>query len=434
MACKEDTDLSLLKKQRQYVRQKITRISNIVSEDLYLLSSTKINSYHDNLKSLKVEVVALDMKIYTLEDDLNDEDYMISTEEYEEKIENALASLNLRSSLDSNQGGGGTSHSTKLKLPEIALPIFSNDKGECLHKFFYALESIIDKHSLSDYEKFVYLQGQLAKSPRLLIESLDAGDQGYAKAKQLLTEAFASPLTQKYDAIKRLVLLKLEPFQDPYPFISEMRSLISWFDKLKINSSDILQYFIWHAMNDLFQSQFVNITNKAKPDLEQIKSNVFEAAERYIKINERKGEGKARNRSAYPRYTDSTSKNVTTLATNVSRNSHINCHLCTSGGKTNASHRMRDCNVYSTPKSKVDKLRTLRYCIKCSFKNHATDKCRFVFSSKCSHCKGDHMSFLCLASGKTQSNVASVSWVQAMKTSDSGKTLLPTLTIDVQNH
>ena len=100
-------------------------------------------------------------------------------------------------------------HNNKLKLPAVSLPEYSGEKSESLERFFHGFESILEKHPLSNYEKFLYLKGQLHKGPKALVSSLEPTEQTYESAKELLTKAFAYPVTQRYDVIKRLSELKL---------------------------------------------------------------------------------------------------------------------------------------------------------------------------------------------------------------------------------
>ena len=63
---------------------------------------------------------------------------------------------------------------------------------------------------------------------------------------------FASPLSQKYEVISKLSQIKLTSNTDVYQYISEIRSIISSFETLKIDIDTVLQYFVWHSMNDKF--------------------------------------------------------------------------------------------------------------------------------------------------------------------------------------
>ena len=84
------------------------------------------------------------------------------------------------------------------------MPSFSNEKAEDFHKFIYTFESITDKQSLSQYEKFILLQKTLSKSPRVLVDSFDLNERTYDSAKSLLERSFGSTVSRKNCAIKRL--------------------------------------------------------------------------------------------------------------------------------------------------------------------------------------------------------------------------------------
>ena len=67
-----------------------------------------------------------------------------------------------------------------------------------------------------------------------------------------------------------------------------MRSVMSAIKSLKITVDDIVQYFVWSGLNSFFQTQLTGITNKSKPSLDDINTNIFEATNRYVKqMNEK---------------------------------------------------------------------------------------------------------------------------------------------------
>ena len=88
--------------------------------------------------------------------------------------------------------------------------------------------------------QFTYLKGQLRGSPLSLIESLDVSEQTYDVACDLLRRAFASPVTRKFDAIKRLSNLRLQSGTDPFSFVGELRSITNQFNDLNIDIDSIL--------------------------------------------------------------------------------------------------------------------------------------------------------------------------------------------------
>lgn len=80
------------------------------------------------------------------------------------------------------------------------------DSYGIIFRFFCILfrELILSRYTLSEFEKFVLLSGQLSNEPLILIRSLQGSQQSYSEAKSLLTKAFSSPLAQKFDILNRL--------------------------------------------------------------------------------------------------------------------------------------------------------------------------------------------------------------------------------------
>lgn len=204
----DEIKYSSLRKTRQYMRQKISRFCNTVDNSFDTLCERKKSDLLVKLRALQTDINNLNNDIHAVSPDETDIDSIIDEEEaYNDRILHSLSVLSSNSeTLNSFAANASSGSSNKVKLPVIALPEFSNGKGESLEKFLYSFESIISKQNLSFYEKFVYLKGQLRRAPRTLIESLDNCDQTYDKAKRLLTEAFASPLTQNTMPLNSLVV------------------------------------------------------------------------------------------------------------------------------------------------------------------------------------------------------------------------------------
>lgn len=405
--------LPVLTKSRQYVRQRVTKLCSKIDAEPSPLTPNQRSIYSDRLRDLSLELRDLNKKVFSLAtDDTVDEStvaqYIDDDDVYDEKISLYLSNLKTASIVPGDRNNDKVHH--KLKLPEVPLPVFSSKKDESLKKFLRSFESIISKHNLSSYEKFIYLRSQLSGGPRVLIDSLDVDQQSYETAKTLLEQAFDCTLTAKYDLIQKLSCLRLPNNAEPYSFIGEMRTIVAGTESLKISVNDILQYFIWHALNDRFQSHIIAITNKSKPSLAEITDNIFEATERYIKQVGKQNEclgNKPRNEcksTKFSSFTDNKELATTTMAVDVKfdKKSKL-CILCSRDGKC-SDHYLRECTVYDTPRRKCDKLGNLKGCMKCSFVNHDTSQCRFKFPSNCRDCGGKHMTFLCLKSSNANSN------------------------------
>jgi len=428
---------------RQYLRARVTRIHNqIIEPSVVSIPERKLKEFRSQLTSLSSELNDINIQINSvMPDGVSVDEVWAQEDVYRENISVCLGLL-AEWIEEAPPNPPSNSHaqnivtipprnSNQLKLPPIELPIFSNDSGDNLEKFFYAFEAITDKNNLSSYEKFVYLRNQVRKGPEALLNSLETNNQTYAHAKKLLQDAFASPLTQKYEVIKRLSELRLGVNDDVYSFIGSMRSILASMDNLKIDMDTVIQYFIWKSFSRDFQDQLIQITNATKPDLTQINENLFSAAERYTKLSERKRE---QNRRSYHEVRANLINDdipiTNNIAVNIKSKSFRACNLCTADKVKNVEHDLRNCTVYATASDKVKKLRQLKYCTKCSFTNHDTASCKFKFHSPCRDCGKPHMTFLCLkpVELRTSVNVTCVTFNTVVRDESE---ILPSITLNI---
>ena len=281
-----------------------------------------------------------------------------------------------------------------LKSPVAPLPKFLSREGEDLQKFFRNFEEVISKFRYPDHDKFLLLKQQISGRASKLIESLEGDKQSFDNAKDLLVQAFASPATLKFNIIKQISEIRMFHDSDPYEYISKMRVLSESVKEQKLEVDDVLNYFFWNGMNDSFKTQLTNITNKTKPSLQEINDNVFDASERYLQVV-KNGTRSKRQFEYHTRNVKETSNFAVNL--NVDSRQSWNCCLCTKDRGQEADHPLYKCRVYTTPKTKIDKIRSVNGCIKCASLNHTSDRCTFKFKMKCS-CGGWHYRFLCLDS------------------------------------
>lgn len=396
----ETTTLECLKKVRQYIRTEITKTSNSIPTRLAALSNNDKIQITDRFKTIQADIRDMDRKILTglitlqaSEEDIQKE-YDLSAG-YEKKIIATLTLLHVVPVVDAapqaavalprNEGRN------QLKLPHLPLPEFGNEEGEDVFKFFSDFENTIVKYGLPTYEKFVFVRRQLRNEPLTLVKALETRNQNYESAKELLIQAFGSEITQQYKAIKRLSEMKFTIKDDPYEYIGKMKQISESFDTLKIDTNLVLQFFFWSGMNEVFQQQFVHITNKNKPSLEEISANIFEATERY----------KNASKNIKPKQDSSnySSNASTAFAANVDYKERKGqyCSLCSGKDSRDTSHSTYNCSKFVSAKAKRDRLNELLGCVKCGNVSHKTEECRFFFKKKCAKCSQFHFSFLCSA-------------------------------------
>lgn len=414
------TDIAFLRKSRRIIRAQISKLHDKINAEFSSMDAVSRSTNVAKLELLNTDVRKLDSEIAlhvwddgkgeaSLEDEIN------VAEQYSLKIIESISKLRSVDTLPATVVTSGTVVPlavNKLKLPELPLPIYSHARGESLRHFLVNFENIISKYSLSSYEKFVFLKRQLSGEPLTLVESLSSARQSYENAKDLLIDAFASETVEKFDAIRRLVSLRLPLDGKPYEYASELRVVKDLFTTLKISVDNIMQYFAWSGMNSSLQDQFVHICNTNRPSMTQINDNMFRALERYNEINSR-----SRIRSVAANLVDSSVDNiddpVTGFAADVKaisgavRRPPVQiCTLCSDhNGPKERSHSTRDCPVYTSPASKVNKLKSMNACTLCGYYNHSTNMCKFKFNKLCLSCSGPHMTFLCpINSTKTEKN------------------------------
>ena len=304
----------------------------------------------------------------------------------------------------------------KLKLPELPLPCFGNSEGENLIQFFINFENILDKYQLGDFEKFIYLEKSLSGDALTLIKSLTGIKRSYNEAKNILNAAFARPIVQKFDFVEKLSKLKCD-ISDPYKFISNVKLLETGFSDLEIDIELIFQYFVWNALPVSYQTQIVNVTNNSYPTLKEILDNIFTVIDRLkLKSNQK------------------ISDDHISLAANIEvkpNNFKIrNCGLCPNNEAQ--SHPIYKCEKYPDPKSKIERLKQLNFCLKCAGIKHKTSECRFKFKKPCLKCnKTNHFSYLCfkdVSNSKPVANgICSVDFDPCILTSNNdSSSMLPT--------
>lgn len=397
-----EQELSFLKENRKYLRSKVTKLCNNITSNIQSFDGDKCEECKQTLNSYKCKLTESNEKIskglWIFEqsrDKLNEE--LDKCEQYDCDI---LKSIKFLERHMSNHNAPtlmttpfSPQVSNQIKLPQLPLPEYGHENGENLGLFFTNFENIINKYSLSEYEKFVFLSRQLKGEPLILVKSLQGAHQSYEEAKALLTKAFSSPLAQKFETINKLSNITLSEYGEPFSFVSDMRIITESFKTLDIKSNDILQYFFWRAMPEGLKCQLTNITNCNKPSLEQIEEHIFTAIERWRSL---------RGVTEAPRVA-TTPGMVSTFAANVAVSNNAKpfkpCVLC----NDDADHSIARCNKYETPLKKVNKLKSLNYCTKCATNSHSSKDCKFNFFKKCIHCSGKHFSFLCQPRGNSGS-------------------------------
>ena len=392
-------------KQRAALRSRVTKLCNTYSDsDAFAnLNEDELQALITKLRDLRVALNEANNNILAQasfkETELDD--FVEKVEEYDdilgvllvrvEKFAKSNAPTNQTSSPNNTDGTYHDRNSKVPPLPQIKLPTFGNKKGESYRNFITSFDAILSNYSkLNDYAKFSFLKAQLSGGPLAIINPIDVNDANYTVARAMLAEAFDNAFEAKHETIKRLSQLKLKPGADPYIYVGDIKSVTTNFRTQKIVSDDILQYFLWESMDTSFQEHIIAITNNSMPTLKEIEDNLFKTCSRYTKDIERKRKPISQSNEL------KTELASTLMATKVETKPKKTplCSLCMYDKKP-ASHWTSRCQVYSTPKAKCDKLKAIGGCLTCSFINHKSNNCQYIFSTGCKNCGLKHMTYLC---------------------------------------
>ena len=435
------TDLKILKSQRTIVRRKVTESYN--RRDTYVnFTSQERVSEQGLLDGYKQSLLNLDNSILssTFSGDVIDEDSLDKEtalcQEYLDKIEVCLTLL-----CNSQSSRRNDSARSLLKQPTAPLPKFSSGKDEDLMKFFTEFESTTAPYSYPDRDLLLLLKQQLEGRSKVLLSSLEADKQKYKDAKDLLITAFASDSIRKCAAIRRLTELRLKRNDDPFTFISQLRTICESVKVLKITADDFLQYFSWQGLPDEFQKELIQITGDTHPSISDILKNFFTACERFENAQTVANTISSFNKGPNKHKTEST-VNMAVKVNYKPRKVVTACSICSKVKGQLADHALFKCPNFTTPETKLAEIKSLNGCVRCGSLEHKTTSCAFRFKKKCYKCQQWHFSFLCskvssppqidinkpdVAKPETSSGIA-------VLPNFSGDCILPTFTFNISGH
>ncbi|XP_064097522.1 uncharacterized protein LOC135208867 [Macrobrachium nipponense] len=321
-------------------------------------------------------------------------------QDYIDKIETCLPLIDISSSILSSSNVTDVARSL-LKQPVAPLPKFRSVEGEDFLKFITEFEGTTKAFNYPDRDLLLLLKQQVEGRGKVLLGSLEADKQHYADAKELLISAFASTDIRKNSAIKKITALHLKDGEDPFLFISKLRSVCESVETLNISVDEFIRYFAWDGLNDSFQRHLIQITGKTHPALDEIKTNFFTACERYENDKKVAKGTKSKISQNVQEYKDFSRKEkavnlaVEAVTSDSDSRSSPSCSLCLKVGNANNSHFIYECSKFPSPTNKVQILKSKHGCVKCGQFSHESSNCHFRFRRRCFNCRGWHMSYLC---------------------------------------
>ena len=324
------SDIRLSVSSRKAIWKKVTECFNESSTYASLDPSLKL-SKKNLLLNYRKSLLSVDATIHNLKlsgtdavSDVELDAELLACQDYLDKIEFCLPLLEVAS--NSAQIVADTARSL-LKQPTAPLPRFRSLENEDLLRFFTEFESTTSAYNYPDRDLLLLLKQQVEGRAKIILSSLEADKQTYKDAKKLLTTAFASEETRKLSTIKELTSLKLKPGDDPFMYISRLRTICESVRVLKITSDDFLQYFAWLGLDEQFKKELVQITAKTHPSIGDILDSFFTGCERYEHAKKLNGK-LAQNIGSSIKSTTEDNTSLAVKVNTVKSNDLRNCSIC----------------------------------------------------------------------------------------------------------
>ena len=277
---------------RRFKRQSLTKTLKSL-EETPPRSQTDLSFYKNKLIELKNNLLSYDADIaYFLSDGavLSGEEFCTFSEiaeDYMDRLNRAVdkISVDLEALLAVPNPSPVQKEEKvlpKITIPCIDFPIFES-KPEDYETFIQGFETLLNKYDLSQFEKLSYLRKQIRGQAKDIIDSVPDSPTCYDIAKNLMERAFCKLTTQRFSVIEKISKMKLDNSTPSLKWIGEVRTLREQITRLEIDADVFFQYFLWSGMSDSYKQEFISVTQKTKPDLEEILENAFDVVER---INE----------------------------------------------------------------------------------------------------------------------------------------------------
>lgn len=205
-----DSDQASLINKKGRIKAKLTRFKNVLEEDLEIenlklrLKNIKplLDEFEDIIIKLE-EYEEVDRNRLEQEGELFELEYYTLLTKGIKKVEALSAPARAESNTECSNIESDNNNNI-LKLPNIQLPKF-NGKYEKWNSFFEIFKAIIhDNQSLTDTQKFYYLQGTLQGEALEVVRSLELNGANYIAAIELLKNRFENKRLSIHNHLKSL--------------------------------------------------------------------------------------------------------------------------------------------------------------------------------------------------------------------------------------
>lgn len=424
-----ETEIEEAKKIRAILKSKLTRNLNLVNtvdrENLTVDIVKELEVRNERLEPLLNEFEEVQVKIEIAEN-IEFDDFERKT--FEDKYFSILAKiktlLEIFYNIDNKSVSGDNSEAsrsnqnnrTKIKLPDIKLPVFGGEYSEW-SAFKELFQAVIDKDDdLPAIQKFYYLKGCLSDSVKKVINKLEVSAGNYPVAWKILTERYENKTLLIHNHIQ--AIFDISPLNSKVSHL-ELRSLydttIEHLSALKAlgENTDSWDRLIIFILCKKFDNATLNAweAHQIKGDLPTLEDldeflkfrcTTLEKINKFKNVNE-KGifeNKKIQDNKKYQSY-------VTT-----SEEKKVKCYLC------KKEHTIFKCEkfVNLSPEQKTEQVKRLKLCLNCLRPSHPSWKCKL---SKCFKCNKAHNTILHITYDKSSEREPTIGATNTESSADS---------------
>lgn len=405
----------------KFTKTKISKDVNNVCKNFDRMNTFEKKKMLKNLTELKCKLSTDGENLFNAMWDsagVSDDEFdkqRLAIETYDEKLNDIIFYMeeNLKPPVtlpkfasDASAESGPNFSVPQAHLPNLELPKWD---GNILgySEFMISFQNALKTRNLDSQDKFLFLKKSLQGPPKSMLERLPCSKQNFKDAKDVLDKAYCDVHEQKSAFMESLTNLKFNPKEDHTTWYSTVISLDSLYDDLMIDKEAILRYFFWRSLPRKFKDTFTNVLGKFNPTKNEIIDNYLSIARLNSTKDSIKDDIYVKNnnfnqfKSYSHQYPSQKNQNQTQNVNAVKINQNFSmCRLCKphlDEGQNIEMHSITNCTRYSSSQSRVNRLKALNYCPRCTTKECNSggifQKCNYELKNRCA-C-GNHVKFLC---------------------------------------
>ena len=405
-----------IKRELQASKTVLTKLLNKINNEQPPLAT--LQSLFCDVKNRFQKIKDLQDQLIGLTDDAENENMATVMVDYQFDVQQKLSvisdkineQLETVTIANSDSGRNSISSGVQLKLPELTLPKFSDNKTNLFNYVNFRsafLNAIMAVPEMMETTKFIYLRAQLSGKAYNLVENLAIDETTYGIALAALDKEFLN--RQEIFNASMSQIMNQTPannLDSACQVVLNFKTNLIELNKIKYNFQDgeatreLVSMILRSKLPKFFTVEIARACGQANPSYTDIIEN-YQQVRRLLADNNRSAPKKPESDRAqlmqYKKQTDmSRYQRVAHERKTHNGEGNIlkNCKFCNAN-----NHFSANCVKYRTHVQRINRARELKLCVKCLSAKHFTETCsgsRNKLPFACKICKGhDHVTPIC---------------------------------------